>query len=855
MFPGSRKPSLTALMALLAPCAIATPVYAAISPLFPASADYNVAPQPVKPPETAAKAEQFEFEGLQSNVTQAFDMPAEFYLNKDMLGQVNVSVTQDGAVQMKDDKWLQLLKPHLAPELWNRVSALAAAKPSPGLKEVQATGLKINYDSALMQMHVDIAPTETHLRQIKLRDDYTPQDFDAERAADMSAYITLNGAMDYVSENDIGRTGREPARVAALSAVRSNALGGVVLENNGRYEEDEKNAFQRTESRLIHDDVDNAVRYTAGDLNYSVNNFQAFNRAAGVSVGRVFSIQPYTVTQPLGQTSFLLERPSTVEVLVNGRSLVTVRLQPGPYNITDFPYLSGFNDAELIITDDTGRVERRRFSAFFDSQLLKAGMSEFNYAMGIASSVKDGLVKYDEGEPVASFFHRYGVSDSFTVGADAQGSQHQQLFGTSALWASPVGIIETNFGFSTIDHVGEDFATDINYQYSFTREGDDNERVLNLSANYLGDNFGALGDLNPDNAFSWTFDARYTQDLPWELRGSIGGSYALGRGTQQNEYSMGVFLSRMFGQRWFSSLNVDWREAAQRSGLEATVTFSYRFHDSPSSLTMRHDTQTENSRLDYNYIGRELVDSWSGGASVMRVEDEYTLAGNARYLGNRFESSVEHNIVRNLDGDAQQQRSTARLGTSLVYADGHVALSQPITDSFALLYPHASLKGKKIEVDPVEGTTVAESDIFGPPVVPALRSYINRRVEYNVDDLPLGYDLGASNYSLLPPYKSGTVLEVGSGSSISAFGVLQTPDGQPLPLVYGKAIHQGDPKFAPVEIFSNRVGRFAVQGLKAGTYKLVFQTEPPLTTQITIEDSAIGLINLGTLKAQPELQP
>ena len=53
----------------------------------------------------------------------------------------------------------------------------------------------------------------------------------------------------------------------------------------------------------------------------STAGFQSYQSLLGLTVARNFSLQPYRITQPLGQTSFFLKAPSKVEVLVNGRAL------------------------------------------------------------------------------------------------------------------------------------------------------------------------------------------------------------------------------------------------------------------------------------------------------------------------------------------------------------------------------------------------------------------------------------------------------------------------------------------------------------------------------------------------------
>src|SRR3546814_18309009 len=84
-------------------------------------------------------------------------------------------------------------------------------------------------------------------------------------------------------------------------------------------------------------------------------------------------LQPYQSVRPTGRQSFFLRRPSTVEVMVNGQLMRRVRLDPGPYDLSDFPTGYGANDVRLNIVDDTGKAETLRFNMFFDQNQLDIG--------------------------------------------------------------------------------------------------------------------------------------------------------------------------------------------------------------------------------------------------------------------------------------------------------------------------------------------------------------------------------------------------------------------------------------------------------------------------------------------------
>jgi outer membrane usher protein len=125
------------------------------------------------------------------------------------------------------------------------------------------------------------------------------------------------------------------------------------------------------------------------------------------------------------------------------------------------------------------------------------------------------------------------------------------------------------------------------------------------------------------------------------------------------------------------------------------------------------------------------------------------------YTHQRFESSVRHNVVRTLDDDGKwrlENRTAGSFSSAFVFADGHVAISRPISNSFAMIVPHPRLKGRTVGVDPLNGHYLSESDWLGPPVVPNISAYFSRPLLLAVPDAPATYDIGNDRPTVQPGY-------------------------------------------------------------------------------------------------------
>lgn len=247
------------------------------------------------------------------------------------------------------------------------------------------------------------------------------------------------------------------------------------------------------------------------------------------------------------------------------------------------------------------------------------------------------------------------------------------------------------------------------------------------------------------------------------------------------------------------------------------------------------------------------IDRWETTVNAYANEGagDASYGGSAAYYGNRGEVRVAQNAaVNDLSWDfvaRGQQRTSVRAGASIAFADGKVAIGAPIRGGFAIIHPHKSLEGKEIRVGS-ENHTLAKADSWGPAVVPNLPAYAQTTLPVDVDQLPLGYSLGAGSFDLKAPFAAGYALEVGSGYSVSAYGTLMDDRGKPVSLLAGIAFPDGN-KTREISIFTNAVGRFAVEGMAPGKWHIEIADESrTLTYTLEIPEGSDGLVRAGELK-------
>jgi outer membrane usher protein len=227
--------------------------------------------------------------------------------------------------------------------------------------------------------------------------------------------------------------------------------------------------------------------------------------------------------------------------------------------------------------------------------------------------------------------------------------------------------------------------------------------------------------------------------------------------------------------------------------------------------------------------------------------------GSLAYAGNRGEVRLAHSSnFEDVDWQqasptSQEQRSSLRLGTGLAFAGSRFAMGQPIRGgAFAIVHPHESLADKEVVIGG-NGEVRARANEFGPALVPDLPVYTPNSIPVDVADLPVGYSLGAGAFDVVAPYRAGYALEVGTGSSVSAYGTLLLADFSPLALVTGVA-HPVDNPLQQVVVFTNKAGRFGAEGLAPGKWVIEMATEgAPTRYEIEVPQGTDGLFQAGLL--------
>ncbi|HTI30930.1 MAG TPA: fimbrial biogenesis outer membrane usher protein [Sphingomonas sp.] len=761
------------------------------------------------------------------------------------LGDVPLTLGADDSIALPAQRLLDLLQPLLDPDAFKALQGAFAGKDSLTPADFAASGVALKYDPQTLQLKVTIDSSRRAARNLAVSPIDRARVGGFAPPAKWSGYLNVRGSQDYGYTGKFGDGFGKP--VFFLDGA--TRFGQVVVEGEGVYQPGAANKdFQRLGTRAVYDNQRLVARFTAGDLQPTARGFQSAPDIAGVSIYRSYSVlQPQQVVRPRGDRSFQLDRAATVEVSVNGQIVRRLALQPGTYNLRDFPFTQGANDISLAILDDTGRTQNLRFNLFLDQSQLGQGLSEFGFYAGVLSPLGLSGPHYTN-KPAMSGFVRTGISDSLTLGANAQVDADGQLLGLEAVIASGFGTIATNVAVSNVRRYGSGVATITTFQRLIQRGGGRTDS-LTLSLETRSRNFGPMGTLTPVNPFRYEIGGNYSHAFTNDFYAGLDARYSRARfgftSTQTYRASAGLRLNDRL------TLSADTRYEKDERGRRVAGLFSITARLGKfSSARADYDTRDNRARLSYQTLNGQGVGSYNLTADVERSDFGSGASVNANYFTNRAELGFSHFGTFDRDfGNSRQQRTSIRAATSIAFADGAVSIGRPIYDSFAIVKPHPALKGTNIVLDPgINGSTAATGTLRAA-THPSLSAYAERTVAIDAPNAPPGIDLGQGSFRVFPSYRSGYKITIGSAYTITALGNLLDVNGQPVALVTGTAVELAHPERAPLTVFTNRDGRFGLPGLAPGKWRITMLDDNASVFEFEIGKTAPGVVQLGKLPA------
>jgi outer membrane usher protein len=758
--------------------------------------------------------------------------------NGRLIGEVDAFSSPSGEISLPSARLIELVGSRLGDEARERLETQLAGRVSIDLATAAALETPIAYDPERLELKLTIPVELRGQRGVSLVDNDFNNRGPAESPAGFSAFLTANGSIDYIHQSQTDETGFGNASIILTGAVRA---AGIVAETLALWRPNQAGPdFQRQASRLVYDDVGSPLRIIAGDLLVVPTLFQNAPDAGGIAFVRSYQLlQPMRIVRPSGGQSFQLTVPSAVDILVNGRSARRIRLEPGNYNVRDFPFAQGGNDIRVLVDQGAGPREVLRYSVFYDTQQLQPGLDEFAFYAGVRSELGPSGPEYSDHWLVSGFYRR-GFTDSLTAGGHFQADADSQMGGLNGLLSTQFGLLGGDFALSNADGFGMGWAGSLTFERTFSGAG-----TINLRFETRSRDFAPLGSVPPTNPFAWEASGAISHTFSERFYAGADLSYSKGRGLLPNRAYYRANAGYQLSRRLELEINGTYEDSPEYSGFSVFATLTFRANDR-STARAEYDSRYQRGRLAYSTFHGQDVGQWdlSLDANHGASGGDFNAVGN--YTSERALFGLTHFTTWD-EGFAAiaDQRTSARAAASIVFADGRLALARPILNGFAIIEPHRSARGGRLVVNPIENGHLAASDWLGPAVVPDLSAYSEREVFVEPNGMPVGYDIGPGAYRFEAPYRGAYRIVVGSDYWMTASGLLLRADGSPLTYAAGEAYEVGGPEDrAPVTFFTSSDGRYSISGVKPGRWRLTMTTDPPTLFEIEVGEAEDGLFSV-----------
>lgn len=666
-----------------------------------------------------------------SSTSYAEQMVTLLFVNGEKIGDVFVWRTENGDFLLR----VEDLKDAGLSESAGTV-IMEGGEPHVSLRSI--AGVSFSFDEKKLALYITAAPSLFPRSFIDfagrpLKNIYYPKE----------SSLFLNYGLQYQAGDDFDFQGFNLTNEIGVRHGEYLFLADTLFSKDSS-----QDRFVRLHTSIIRDDRRELRRTSFGDLFASSGSLGSSINMGGVGVTKVFGMDPYLITYPtldvVGQASL----PSEVDIYVNGVKIRTERISPGEFQLKNLSYYGGAGVVELVVRDSFGREQRYLYPFYAaDNILLKKGLHDYSYNIGFLRE-NFGTDSNRYSKPAVVAYHRYGVSDFFSLGFRGEASSDVMNGGPQTsfcIWT--LGVLNLSLSGSAGHKTG--LATDISYQY---QNGGFNTK---LYYQYFSKDYTRVATNSSDVQQKFSAGAGFGYTYP-KL-----GSFSIDLSTQKMYYGQEKrFVTIGYSKNLFQSISLNTTfsmthdsVAGHSNSFNLSLTYIPKNDVSVSarhSSTQGSDTQTiqvqKNAPRGEGIGYRALLqrEYHSGQGDIYTVNP--MLQVNGRYGIARGEVRAAQNRGR---FDTQYQLNASG---AFVLLDGVAALTRPVTDSFAAVKV-GDIEGVMVRYG---GRDIGRTDSSGRVFLTNLSSYSDNLIAVNDKDIPIEYYFPVGQKYVSPPLRSGS---------------------------------------------------------------------------------------------------
>ncbi|YCO04278.1 fimbria/pilus outer membrane usher protein [Vibrio sp. VNB-15] len=711
------------------------------------------------------------------------------------------------------------------------------------VEQLKQMGIAAEFNSSDQSINLVIDESAAADFLLSFGNKYEPAQY--SESAFWTMQNTFNASTDYTLFSDSDSENTQTWLGEWLVKANIGGVRGANIDISGFITggDDIDSDVYRGEARLFFDEPSTPWRLTFGDVTQTSAGHLPSTPLGGVAFERLYQdLQPTRNIQNGGTQPLVLNESADVEIYINDIFLTEIRLPPGRYTLDDLPLVSGTNDVRLDISYQSGRTDTIVYSQFFNSRLLREGISDFGFYSGLISTIEDNNFKYDDEQWVTSGYYDYGISDTLTLGVNGLYHPDGQQLGVIATIGSDwgnLGLRASAQNNKPNDETGSIYSLDYSHQLWGTDSyGSPNFR---LGAEYQDQYFSLPWQIGPSATGLRVF-SNYVFTITDDLNLILTGDY---RDFEEEEIEW--LVSSEIAWQWYSlslSAGVEKEENPNDNIDETRFTFSadwdWNSVSGEYNANVSYSNEPDTYRAQFQRPSDDYTGSYGYAMTAEGDADSQTYSVEGDYVANRFiaDAKVSHLEFDNADS---YQTASVRASTALTLADGNLAWSRPINGPVAIVAVHESLNAdveiNAVADDPAEAISTSTMN----NAVQLSGGHQLSTIFINVPDAPVGYDFGDNEYNITPGSQTGHLIKIGSAASKTIIGTIELSQNKPLKLFQGQLVGQQK----TYEFFTNRSGRFVVEGVAPGDYTIMIDGFPP--TKLNVPETNENLIYLPTL--------
>lgn len=608
--------------------------------------------------------------------------------------------------------------------------------------------------------------------KLKLAISAPPDAFEGTRVTNPGEQqVPPNGAPPgmYLNYDLTGTRGESRTRYGALlEGVAFNRWGSLVSGAAARGD-DRTHHVVRTETYWRKDLPGGMDALVVGDTVSSQGAWSRPARYGGFRYARDFSLAPGFVTLPLPTISGSAALPSTVDVLVNEQRRSSMKVPPGPFDLTDVPAVNGAGEINVVVRDLRG-VETVITQGYYVSpQLLRPGLSDFSVEAG-ALRRDFGISSLDYGPVFGAGSYRYGLARALTVGTRLEVQETRQAGGVdgagllgsfavlhaAAAWSRTTASDASGGGNGPhwlvgIERVTRQTGASLQWEYF-----DSGFRQFAALAGESRPRERFQAGVGANLARRLSVGANYIHERTWQ-----GERFDLAGGSVGVSFPAGVYLSA------YGSKRVD-AAAGWTAGINLLIPLGSR------------RTVTASSQRAADRGIRSIVQASQGvpqgpgwGWSVRASDVETERA--------QVSATVNTNHAQLIaEGNLGTGTNALRLDVngSLGWLDGLAFASRRIDQGAFAVVSVGDIEGVRVRRS---NQVAATTDGHGRALVTGLIPFLQNQLTLNPEELPFDVQIGGVEQIVVPYARSGVMVKFPVHRSRNALVVLRLPDGASVP--------------------------------------------------------------------------